>query len=253
MPLCASARVLGRSAGNVATTEKNGPKIWNESVLRECPTQPSKRRRSTVNKSPIVSSDAHWNVDTPRRRRASMCLCFPPWLCAACCGWRGVNAVGPPRDAETIARRRERRERRRSCRGKVACWHPTTEGRAGGELEMTPGESSGPAEMSSSIAEARTPPSVTAECTARVPAASDRTPVGAECVSAEEDGGDDDDARARATAGFRPLPLVAKDPRDPRDPNAQRRYGLVTPRRAGMGASGSTTSGAPSKEDAAVG
>ena len=72
-------------------------------------------------------------------------------------------------------------------------------------------------------------------------------------MSAEEDGGDDDDARARATAGFRPLPLVAKDPRDPRDPNAQRRYGLVTPRRAGMGASGSTTSGAPSKEDAAVG
>ena len=163
-----------------------------------------------------------------------------------------MNAIGPPRDAEAIARRRERRERRGRCWERVRCRHPKTERRAGGEVEMTPGQSAGPMETSSSVAEANTPPSATEKRTARVPAASDRTPVSER--ASEEDDGDDDDARARAMAGFRSLPLVAKDPRDPRDPNPPRRYGIGKPRRVGTGAEEtSTTSGALSTEDVVVG
>jgi hypothetical protein len=50
------------------------------------------------------------------------------------------------------------------------------EGRAGGEVEMTPGERAGAAEASTSVAEANAPPSVAAKLTVLVPAASDRTP-----------------------------------------------------------------------------
>lgn len=186
---------------------------------------------------------------TPRRaaaRRAAMCLCFPPWFCAACCGWRGVNTIGPPRDAGAIARRRERRETRGRCCLGAAPRHPTMEGRAGGEVEMTPGEGAGLAETSASVAEASTPRSaVPAKRTVRVPAASERplggsgsgdatepeTPLAEELEELEEL---DDDARA--TAGFRALPLVAKDPRDPRDPNSPRKYGLGKSRRPKKGA-----------------
>ena len=52
---------------------------------------------------------------------------------------------------------------------------------------MTPGQSAGPMETSSSVAEANTPPSATEKRTARVPAASDRTPV-SERASEEDDG-----------------------------------------------------------------
>lgn len=197
-----------------------------------------------------LRSDAHRDDEDHSAargaRRAAMCLCFPPWFCAACCGWRGVNTIGPPRDAGAIARRRERRETRgRCCLSAAPPRHPTMEGRAGGEVEMTPGEGAGPAETSASVAEANTPPPVPAKRTVRVPAASDRplggsgsgdatepeTPLAEELEELEEL---DDDARA--TAGFRALPLVAKDPRDPRDPNSPRKYGLGKSRRPKRGA-----------------
>jgi len=202
---------------------------------------------------------------TPRRaaaRRAAMCLCFPPWFCAACCGWRGVNTIGPPRDAGAIARRRERRETRGRCCLGAAPRHPTMEGREGGEVEMTPGEGAGLAETSASVAEASTPPSVPAKRTVRVPAASERPLGGSGSGDATEpetpqELGDEEleelDDDARATAGFRALPLVAKDPRDPRDPNSPRKYGLGKSRRPkSKGAPASTAGGALSTRDVDV-
>ena len=193
--------------------------------------------------------------------RAGMCLCFPPWFCAACCGWRGVNTIGPPRDADAIARRRERRESRGRCCWSAAPRRTTMEGRAGGEVEMTPGEGAGPAETSASVAEANTPPPVPAKRTVRVPAASER-PLGGSGsgdatepetpLAGDEELGDDDDDEARSTAGFRALPLVAKDPRDPRDPNSPRKYGLGKSRRPKKGAPASTAGGALSTRDVDV-
>ncbi len=196
--------------------------------------------------------------------RAGMCLCFPPWFCAACCGWRGVNTIGPPRDADAIARRRERRESRGRCCWSAAPRHPRIEGRAGGEVEMTPGERAGAAEASTSVAEANAPPSVAAKLTVLVPAASDRTPgsgsgdasvpetplAGSGRSREEEEEEEADDARAMA--GFRSLPLVARDPRDPRDPNSPRKYGLGKPRRPKRGASASAATRATSTESVAV-
>jgi hypothetical protein len=135
------------------------------------------------------------------------------------------------------------------------------EGRAGGEVEMTPGERAGAAEASTSVAEANAPPSVAAKLTVLVPAASDRTPgsgsgdasvpetplAGSGRSREEEEEEEADDARAMA--GFRSLPLVARDPRDPRDPNSPRKYGLGKPRRPKRGASASA---ATSTESVAV-
>ena len=124
---------------------------------------------------------------------------------------------------------------------------------------MTPGEGAGPAETSASVAEANTPPSVPAKRTVRVPAASERPSGGSGSggsgsgdatepetparLAGDEALGDDDDACA--TAGFRALPLFAKDPRDPRfrdprDPNSFRKYGLEKPKRPKRGAPAST-------------
>jgi hypothetical protein len=137
------------------------------------------------------------------------------------------------------------------------------EGRAGGEVEMTPGERAGAAEASTSVAEANAPPSVAAKLTVLVPAASDRTPgsgsgdasvpetplAGSGRSREEEEEEEEEADDARAMAGFRSLPLVARDPRDPRDPNSPRKYGLGKPRRPKRGASASA---ATSTESVAV-
>ena len=237
---------------------------YRTSVFRVIPYGRTETTLRFVSSSLFVPTLIGTTRTTPRRaaaRRAAMCLCFPPWFCAACCGWRGVNTIGPPRDAGAIARRRERRETRGRCCLGAAPRHPTMEGRAGGEVEMTPGEGAGLAETSASVAEASTPPSVPAKRTVRVPAASER-PLGGSGsgdatepetpLAGDEELGDDDDDEARSTAGFRALPLVAKDPRDPRDPNSPRKYGLGKSRRPKKGAPASTAGGALSTRDVDV-
>lgn len=176
---------------------------------------------------------------------AGMCLCFPPWFCAACVGWRGVRGVGPPLDAEAIKRRRERRAR------KELCWREkpevqTLEGRVSGvgEVEMATGEVNRSTSVTSTGSEGNIALLSTTkrdEETGTMSHGSDGRndrddddrdanpkPKGTEKKKSNID--DDNPTDSVHMTHFKPLKLGVFDPRDPRYPSSPTKYGLWKPK-----------------------
>lgn len=167
-----------------------------------------------------------------RRGHNTMCLCWPPWCCGACFGWRGVNSIGPPLDTEAIARRRERRARSGLCwSAKPVSQTMETRTGGGGTVEM----------VGDATATASGDVSVVCGSTASI-----ESTHGKDTSVAPRDGNhhrtsvrgirdkgkltvtipDVDPAGDENMSPFAPLKPGVFDSRDPRSPNAPPRYGM---------------------------